>query len=285
MKSASALVTLACLPLLLASCATDTSTQSSTSATPLNRASYQNGTEAEVKSVDNGNTITVDINGAQRQVRLLNVVAPTENNNAYSGNCLIDQSLDFLEQKLPLGSKVSLNFDKSQIGSSGYLDAAVYSGETLLNAAIVRAGLANTTYTTQEDEYYPQVSQAQQEAAREGLGLYSSQTECSIPHRIKQALNAVKPVDSAADDTAKEKIYEDASTVYNEFYEERDATAAWVGSIVSLDAVSEQLKELRELLGMNYYDADGRSLAQQASASPSGRPDQTQEAEASSPAP
>lgn len=230
------------------------------------RTDYKDGQVATVKSVESGNTVTVDIDGKSEQVRLLNVVAPSEHNNSPSGTCLLQESTDFLSSKLPQGQQVTLNFDDAQVGTSGFLDAAVLVGEDLVNSEVVREGLAATTYATPNDEFYSQISKAQQKAAEEGKGIYSKDVECSIPSKIQKRIDEVKDAKNLAE-ASRKPVFLSASSYYNELVRAQGAPASYLGSIVTLTAVKDQLEGLRTALGDNYYDESGSSVADKNSAS------------------
>ncbi|MEX3610872.1 thermonuclease family protein [Rothia sp. LK2588] len=272
MKIHSAL-TVACLAALALTGCTDSKEAAAPAPTssPAKK-TYQDGQKATVKSVESANTVTVDIDGSTEQVRLLNVVAPSKNNNVPSGSCLIQESTDYLKKKLPAGSEVTLKFDKAQVGTSGYLDAAMYSGDQFINKQVARDGMAATTYTTQNDTFYPEISQAQQDAAKDAVGLYSKDVDCTIPHMIAQAQEKAKSAKDIKDEQQRKIAYQEASTVYNDLNDEVSAPAQWVGSIVTLEPVRQQLEELKTDLGKNYYNKEGVSEADQATASPTGRP-------------
>ncbi|MDO4916993.1 MAG: thermonuclease family protein [Rothia sp. (in: high G+C Gram-positive bacteria)] len=236
------------------------------------KTSYSDGQKATVKSVDSGNTVAVDINGEQKQVRLINVVAPSKNNNAPSGTCLLRESQKFLAEKLPADKEITLNFDPSQPGTSGFLEAAVYDGDDFINQEVVAAGFAATSFTTQKDKFYPDISKTQQSAAKDGVGLYSTDTDCSIPHKIKSQIEAVNRAKDEPESNEEMKakhrqVYQIASNYYNELVKAQESPASYVGSIVTLDAVKAQLEDLQKALGDDYFDEHGESVADKASAS------------------
>ncbi len=234
---------------------------------------YQDGQAAKVVSVQSANSLTVDVDGATEQVRMVNVAAPTENNNEMSGACLIQESADYLKKKLPEGTEITLQFDDAQIGSTGALDAAVYLGDALINADVVGAGMATTTYATAKDEFYSEISQAQQGAAEKKVGLYDPSIDCTIPYQIAQAQQKVKSAGELGEEADRERVYKEASALYNQLSKATQAPAQWVGSIVTLDSVSTQLDDLRGALDKNYYDENGMSEADYASATATtGRP-------------
>lgn len=251
---------------------------SSTEATPEANPTitYTDGMTATVVSVESANTFTANIDGVEKEVRLINTAAPSSNGVALSSTCLIDESKTLLAEKLPEGSQVTLNFDESQRGATGYVEAAVYSGDAFINRDMARAGMVATTFTTATDEFYGEISQAQQDAANEGVGLYSKGIECTIPAEIQAHQAKVEDArsweintsaDASAEDqkrvSERETIYQEASAFYTELEEQKAAPAQWVGSIVTLDAVENQLNELRSLLGDDFYPENGTSVNQQ----------------------
>ena len=240
------------------------------------------GMTAKVVSVESANTFTADFSGLKKQVRLINTAAPSVNGVAFSSNCLVDESKALLSEKLPVGTEVTLNFDESQRGNTGFVEAAVYVGESFINRDMARAGLVATTYATASDEFYPEISQAQQEAADEGIALYSMDVDCTIPAAIAKQKAQVEDarsweVNTADDAPAEEKqkvadreaIYQQDSTLYQDLSDQTKAPSQWVGSIVTLSAVDRQLVELQELLGDDLYPREGLSVNQQKKAAES----------------
>lgn len=258
--------------LILTACGTSTDTAPETFPT----ISYTDGMTATVVSVESANTFTANIDGVEKEVRLLNTAAPSKNGIALSNNCLVDESKALLAEKLPEGSQVTLNFDESQRGATGYVEAAVYAGDAFINRDMARAGMVATTFTTSTDEFYSEISQAQQDAANEGLGLYSKDIECTIPAQIQAQKAAVEdartwevdmsaeaPVEQRQREDERQGIYKDSSVFYRDLEDQTKSPAQWVGSIVTLDAVKAQLDELRSLLGDDFYPMHGTSVNQQ----------------------
>lgn len=231
---------------------------------------------ATVVSVESANTFTANIDGAEKEIRLINTAAPSSNGVALSSTCLVDESKALLAEKLPEGSQVTLNFDESQRGATGYVEAAVYAGDAFINRDMARAGMVATTFASSADEFYGEISQAQQEAANEGVGLYSRSTECTIPAAIQAQQARVEDArtweintsaDASVEDqkrvSERETIYQEASALYRDLEDQRAAPAQWVGSIVTLGAVENQLTDLKNLLGDDFYPSNGTSANQQ----------------------
>lgn len=250
------------------------STGSAPEATPT--ISYTDGMVANVVSVESANTFVANIDGVEKEVRLINTAAPSSNGVALSSTCLVDESKALLAEKLPEGSQVTLNFDESQRGATGYVEAAVYAGDAFINRDMARAGMVATTFTAATDEFYGEISQAQQDAANEGVGLYSKDIECTIPAQIqaqKAAVDDAKtwevdtsdeaPLEEKQRENERQTIYRDASALYKDLEKQTKAPAQWVGSIVTLDAVRGQLDELHSTLGDDFYPENGTSMNQQ----------------------
>lgn len=257
--------------LALAGCS-PSAPESSAPTTTQTKLKLEDGLKATVKSVESGNTVTMDIEGTTKQVRLLNVVAPSENNNVPSGSCLVEESKEFLTSQLPEGTEVTLDFDKVQVGTSGYVDAAVKVKDELVNAAVVGEGLAATTFATPDDEFYPQVSEAQQKAAEEGKGLYSKDVDCTIPYEIEKQIKEVDKAGEIKDENERKAAYQTISAYYHNLVETQQAPASYVGSMTTLDSLREQIRALREKLGDNFYDEHGMSKVDRESASATARP-------------
>ncbi|WP_237212054.1 thermonuclease family protein [Rothia nasimurium] len=259
---------------MLALSACGSSTEATPEANPT--ITYTDGMTATVVSVESANTFTANIDGVEKEIRLINTAAPSSNGVALSSTCLVDESKALLSEKLPEGSQVTLNFDESQRGATGYVEAAVYAGDAFINRDMARAGMVATTFTAATDEFYGEISQAQQDAANEGIGLYSKDIECTIPAQIQAQKTAVEdakswevdtsaeaPVEQRQREAERQTIYQNASALYKDLEDQTKAPAQWVGSIVTLDAVNTQLNELRSLLGDDFYPENGTSVNQQ----------------------
>lgn len=243
---------------------TGCSSEPETKVQPKPRVTYSDGTLGTVQEVKSGNTVAVKLGDQVRDVRMLNVVAPTKNNVETSGDCLVDESTKFLTDKLPAGTEVTLNFDPSQTGTSGFVDAAIYVGDDFINKDVVAAGMAATTYSTAKDKFYADISAAQQQAAKDGVGLYSPATECSIAHEIQAHIDAVNASNESPNKEEQAAQYKRSSDFYNKLKKDGESAVTWTGSIVTLDATTTKLEELKTALGKNYYNEEGKTEAEAA---------------------
>lgn len=227
---------------------------------------FPDGTVASVVDIKNGNTLILRIEGDDREVRLINVLAPNDRTPEISGDCLMDGATDFMKNLLPAGTKVTLNFDPT-VGTSGYLEAAVYKGKEFVNRSLVAEGFGAATYLSFTDKFYQEISDAQLSAAEKKKGVYSPNTECSIPRALADAHKAVEGAGSLGEEEALQ-TYRDSSDLYNELQRNAGNPASWAGSIATLAPIRAQMQELRAVLGDNYFDQNGVKAADKKSANP-----------------
>lgn len=263
-------VPLVAAALLVSACGSSGAGEAGSSGATRASITLEDGLKGSVVKVESANTFIADFGGVRKSVRLVNTAAPSHNGVGISQTCLVEESRAVLAEKLPEGTEVTLNFDDNARGSTGYVEAAVYAGDTFINWEMARAGMVATTFATAEDEFYLDISNGQQDAANEGVGLYSKDVECTIPAAVEAQRKAVEdarswdvPEEDTQRQAEREDVYRKASELYNQLNQAQGAPAQWVGSIVTLDAVSKQLEELRSLLGDDLYGTDGTSLNQQ----------------------
>lgn len=274
MKRLASIALLGLLTLTACGAQGEASGQASLAAAP----ELSDGMTVTVESVSSGNAfMAVFENGAKRQVKLINTAAPSNANVALSGSCLIEESTNALKEQLPEGTQVTLSFDENQRGSTGSIEAAVNIGDRQINSEMVRKGLLATTYATTQDKFYPGISLAQNEAAAEGIGLYSPDLECTIPSAINRQRAAVEDARTweVTDDIRRgerESVYIEASRLFNDLHGQVKYPANWVGSIVTLTAIDKQMDDFRNLLDKDYYPINGKSENQKEKASAAATP-------------
>lgn len=142
------------------------------------------------KHVD-GDTIDVRVDGADRRVRLLNIDTPETVDPNQDVQCLGPEASAHLAALLPLGTEVTLDYDKKRVDRWGRTLAAVFVGDMLINAEVARAGLGIAEEHDGNDEYLPAVQQAQNEAMQAGRGLYAADVACTLPAKVQAAENAL----------------------------------------------------------------------------------------------
>jgi micrococcal nuclease len=124
--------------------------------------------------VVDGATVEVTQGDEAVTVRLVGLDSPT------SDECLAAESASALGDLLPIGTEVRLEPEEG--ATSDAVVAALYADDVLVNADLVRRGLAfaadGTTAITD------QVAEAEQEAIGAAAGLFSTDAECTVPAQV-----------------------------------------------------------------------------------------------------
>lgn len=141
-------------------------------------------TEATVERIVDGDTIDVLVDGESRRVRLLNIDAPESVDPDQAVECLGPEAAEHLARLLPVGTAVGLAYDEERTDSYGRELAGVFTDETFVNAEMARAGLADAILVQPNERFFAEVDKARAEAEEAGVGLYSSETTCTLPGQV-----------------------------------------------------------------------------------------------------
>jgi micrococcal nuclease len=141
---------------------------------------------AEVLKVVDGDTIDVQYGGKEHRVRLLNVDAPESLDPSRPVECLGEAASQFLEERLPKGTAVKLQFDEELHDRYDRELAGVFEGESLVNAEVAGAGLGVPIVIQPNDRFYRAVTDAHAVARQSGIGLYDPTVGCTIPAQQEQ---------------------------------------------------------------------------------------------------
>jgi len=140
---------------------------------------------ATVEKVVDGDTVDVKVDGETVRVRLLNVDTPETVDPDEPVQCLGPEATEFLENLLPVGTKVGLEYDDERTDGYGRTLAGVYlEDKTLVNAEIARQGLGEPIVVGDNDRFYPEVLAASEEAQAAGRGLFDPDVDCTLAARV-----------------------------------------------------------------------------------------------------
>lgn len=135
--------------------------------------------QATIQHVVDGDTVYVLLEGKRTKVRLLNVDAPEIPHPGKPGECFGEEATRFLEQKLPEGSKVQLEFDVERFDRYDRTLAGItYKGE-FINETLVASGHATAMKVNPNVKFYESLSSAQKKAERAKVGLFDPANGCS----------------------------------------------------------------------------------------------------------
>lgn len=133
-----------------------------------------------VERVIDGDTVDVRIDGETERVRLLNVDTPETKHPEKELECLGPEATAFLEEQLPVGQEIQLEFDEERTDQYERVLAGVYKEGELVNAEIARAGFGVAVSYEPNVRFYDEVSSAQHEAESKGLGLFDESEDCTV---------------------------------------------------------------------------------------------------------
>lgn len=145
---------------------------------------------ALVSWIADGDTLDATFEGRTTRVRLLNIDAPELGHDGAKDQCLAVAARALVERLAPRGAAVRIvPYGRDRFGR---LLAGVYLADgRLLNAEIVRAGLAAPIVVESNVRLLGPVREAQADADAAGVGLHAD-TGCTIPGRIRSAMSALR---------------------------------------------------------------------------------------------
>lgn len=181
-----ALTVCALLSLLLASCGpSDAPTENSAS-------NEKSSTTATVKRIVDGDTLVASRDGRSEKIRLLSIDTPETKDPNKPVECMGPQAAAFLKSRLPVGSTISLKFDKQKRDKYGRVLAAVFdSHKRFIEADIARAGLGVAKTYKPNTHFYQKVLAAQEEARADGRGLFDDEKSCTLPAQVRDAVESL----------------------------------------------------------------------------------------------
>jgi len=126
-----------------------------------------------VTRVIDGDTIEVDIAGAIYKVRYIGIDTP-ELDDKEARLCDLAQKATRLNRRLVEGKTVRLEKDVSDTDEYGRLLRYVYIGDTLVNAKLVRQGLAWAISYPPDTKYQDQLDESERQAREKGIGIWDT---------------------------------------------------------------------------------------------------------------
>jgi micrococcal nuclease len=126
---------------------------------------------ARVLRVLDGDTVEVAIGARRETVRYIGVDTPETVKPGTPVQCL-GRRASSANRRLVQGRWVLLRFDRERRDAYGRLLAYVYAGERMVNAALVRRGLARTLAISPNTAHEARFARLQARAGRAGRGIW-----------------------------------------------------------------------------------------------------------------
>lgn len=138
-----------------------------------------------VVSITDGDTLVASVNGKDQTIRLLNIDTPETKDPTKPVECLGAEATEFLRTLLPVGSKITLQYDVDRKDKYERTLAAVFTPtETFASADIARAGFGTAMAVGNNTKFLPPVQDAEKEAKDDSRGIYASSVACTLPGQI-----------------------------------------------------------------------------------------------------
>jgi micrococcal nuclease len=128
--------------------------------------------DCRVERVTDGDTIRVTC--LDESIRFLLVAAPEVANNGEPAECYGDEARDYLRERLPEGTVVTLEAGVEDTDQYGRFLRYVFLGEELINETLVRQGYAVRYRDAEDTTYRDEIAQAEDDAREEGIGLWAA---------------------------------------------------------------------------------------------------------------
>jgi micrococcal nuclease len=131
------------------------------------------GPRVPVTRVVDGDTVEVDLNGREVDVRLIGIDTPETVAPDEPVECYGEEASAYTSSRLE-GRTVRLEFDVERLDRYGRTLAYVWIGEELLNETLVAEGYAVVTTYPPNVAYVDRFVAAQREARESGRGLWTA---------------------------------------------------------------------------------------------------------------
>ena len=133
-----------------------------------------NNTLAQVIRITDGDTIKVDINGVEYDVRYIGINTPEIAHSAGQTDEPCGRDATEANRRLVEGQPVRLERDVSETDRYGRLLRYVYVGDTFVNAELVRQGWAESASYPPDTREFANFRALEQAAAAANLGCHST---------------------------------------------------------------------------------------------------------------
>nr|WP_231703843.1 thermonuclease family protein [Arthrobacter sp. zg-Y179] len=145
---------------------------------------------------------------------MLNVDTPETKDPDKAVECLGPEATTFLEEALPPGSTVTLEFDVEREDRYGRTLAGVYDADNrLMNAEVARHGFGIPVTYEPNAKFRPPVDEAYEEARDNQAGLFSADIECTVSAQVSALEDAAEEAVSSGTSGGAAAVYAVVKTV------------------------------------------------------------------------
>ncbi|OSM42235.1 thermonuclease family protein [Nesterenkonia sp. PF2B19] len=138
----------------------------------------EDGEDATLVRVVDGDTLVVELDGEEERVRLLNIDTPESVHPHQPVECLGPESSAHMESLVAPGDPVILEFDQERTDRYDRLLAGVWADDVLLNVQMARDGFGVPVHYPPNDRFLGPVEEAWAQAEEDGVGLFAEDLDC-----------------------------------------------------------------------------------------------------------
>lgn len=157
-------------------------------------ASISSDRKGVVERIIDGDTLVASVAGQSTTIRLLNIDTPETKHPDQPVQCLGSEATEWLEERLPIGTKVGLKYDKERTDLYGRTLAGVFEDGSLVNAEIARVGLGVPAYFAPNDRFLREVEAAAGVAKGRQIGLFDPNVDCALPAQVRDASTTAEAI-------------------------------------------------------------------------------------------
>lgn len=159
------------------------------------------GSDTTVERVIDGDTVDVSTWSGTKRVRLLNINAPELAHDDAPEECLAQEAKDRLEELLPEGTKVTLEYDVDRQDRYGRELAGVFKGTDFVNEQMVRDGFARAVLFEPNRKFYDRILAAEAGPRADQKGVFGAEPGCLVDGAPAPAEAQDQPAPSNVADT------------------------------------------------------------------------------------
>jgi micrococcal nuclease len=151
---------------------------------------------AEVAAVIDADTVDVRADEQLTRIRLGDIDTPAPMSPGWPAACLQPQASAQLSSLIPVGTPLTLTYDTDRFGRT--VAQAVTPDGRLVNAEMVRAGLAEPVTAPDDPAVSPSIGAAAQDALTNKRGVHAPDIACTVPGQVKALTDRIANIPSAA---------------------------------------------------------------------------------------
>lgn len=138
------------------------------------------GSDTTVERVVDGDTVDVSTWSGTKRVRLLNIDTPELGHDGAPEECLAQEAKDRLEELLPAGTTVTLEYDVDRQDRYGRELAGVFVGDDFVNEQIVSEGFAHAVVFEPNRKFYDRILAAEAGPRADRKGVFGVEPGCLV---------------------------------------------------------------------------------------------------------